>query len=65
MTDGQTYDIMHPDAVLVLRSRAIIGLRPDPSTTIPDRSEQIALIHIVRTSEISGVGSERAPSPAT
>jgi len=40
MTDGQTYDIVHPEAVLVLRSRAIIGLRPDPSTTIPDRSEQ-------------------------
>jgi len=64
MTDGQSYDIVHPEVVLVLRSRAIIGLRPDPATTIPDRSEQIALVHIVRTSEIPGVGSERAPSPA-
>jgi hypothetical protein len=65
MTDGRTYDIVHPEAVLVLRSRAIIGLRPDAETNIPDRSEQIALLHIVRTSEIPGVGAERAPSPAT
>jgi hypothetical protein len=40
MTDGQTYDIVHPEVVLSLRSRAIIGLRPDPSTVIPDQSEQ-------------------------
>src|SRR5438552_1933556 len=65
MTDGQTSNIVHPEAVLVLRSRAIIGLRPDSTTDIPDLSEQIALIQIVRTSEIPGVGSERVPSSAT
>ena len=65
MTDGRTYDIVHPGVVLVLRTRAIIGLRPDPATNIPDQSEQIDLLHIVRTSEIPGVGSERAPSSTT
>ena len=52
MTDGRYYDIVHPEAVFVMRSRAIIGLRPDPATNIPDQSEQIALLHVVRTSEI-------------
>jgi hypothetical protein len=65
MTDGRTYDIVHPEAVFVLKSRAIIGLRPDPETNIPDQSEQIVLLHIVRTSEIPVVGSERTPSRAT
>lgn len=63
MTDGQTYDIVHPEAVLVLRSRAVIGLRPDPETKIADWSEDIALVHIVRTSAIPVEG--RAPSPAS
>ena len=64
MTDGQTYDIVHPEAVLVLRSRAVIGLRPDPETKIADRSEDIALIHVVRISAIPA-GTERASSPTT
>ena len=64
MTDGRAYDIVHPEAVLVLRSRAVVGLRPDPETGVPDRSEEIALLHIVRTSEIPAVGTEAASSPA-
>jgi hypothetical protein len=64
MTDGQSYDITHPEAVLVLRNRAIIGLRPDPATNMPDRSEQIALLHVVRTSEIPADGREPASKPA-
>jgi len=56
MTDGRFYDIVHPEAVFVLKSRAIVGLRPDPETGVPDRSEDIALLHIVRTSEVPAVG---------
>ncbi|MGA2701742.1 MAG: hypothetical protein ABSH35_11690 [Isosphaeraceae bacterium] len=63
MTDGRFYDIVHPEAVLVLRSRAIIGLRPDPTTNIPDQSEQIALLHVVRTSEIPA--DSRQPAHGT
>jgi len=64
MTDGRFYDIVHPEAVLVLRSRAIIGLRPDPTTNIPDQSEQIALLHVVRTSEMPADGRQPAPGTA-
>jgi hypothetical protein len=52
LTDGQTYEIVHPEAVFVMRSRAMIGLRPDPVSNIPDQSEQIPLLEIVRISEI-------------
>jgi hypothetical protein len=58
MTDGRYYDVVHPEAVFVLRNRAIIGLRPDPTTNIPDQSEQIALLHIVRTSELPSDGRQ-------
>lgn len=52
MTDGQTYDITHPEAVFVLRSRVDIAVRPDPITGIVDRVEHCSLLHIVRVEEL-------------
>ncbi len=34
MTDGKFYDIVDPGAVLVVKTRAIVGLRPDPEQTL-------------------------------
>jgi hypothetical protein len=64
MTDGRFFDIVHPEAVMVLRSRAIVALRPDSSTDIPERTEQFALIHVVRTSEIPADGRQPAAEKA-
>lgn len=50
VTGGQTYDIRHPDQVIVLRSRVVIGV--DAENDIPDRVEHVALIHIVRLEEL-------------
>ncbi len=50
ITGGQTYDIRHPDQVIVLRSRLVIGVSGNDS--IPDRVEHIALVHIVRIEEL-------------
>jgi hypothetical protein len=52
MTDGHTYDIRHPDMVLVLRQRVDIGLQPDPATGVLDRVEHCSLLHIVRVEEL-------------
>ena len=52
MTDGQTHDITHPGAVLVLRSRVDIAVRPDPVTGVVDRVEHCSLSHIVRVEEL-------------
>jgi hypothetical protein len=52
MTDGQTYDIRHPDMVLVLRQRVDIGLQPDPATGVLERVEHCSLLHIVRIEEL-------------
>lgn len=53
MTDGETYDIRHPDVVLVLRQRVDIGLRPDPATGVLERVEHCSLLHIVRVEELA------------
>lgn len=46
-TDGKTYDIAHPDQVLVSRSRVVIG----DQTGISENFDHVALIHIVRVEE--------------
>jgi hypothetical protein len=52
MTDGHSYDIRHPDLVLVLRQRVDIGLQPDPATGVLERVEHCSLLHIVRVEEL-------------
>ena len=48
LTDGKTYDILHPEFVLVLRQRVDIGIPDDPVTGILERVEHCSLLHIVR-----------------
>lgn len=47
-TDGKQYEILHPDQVLVSRSRVVVG---DPEG-ISERFSHIALIHITRIEEL-------------
>jgi len=54
MTDGQAFEIRHPDNVLVLRTRVVVGVPADTSTGIPDRAEHCALLHVVRIEELQG-----------
>ncbi len=49
-TDGRTYEIRHPDLVIVLRSRIVIGVGGEDG--VPDHTEHIALLHIVRIEEL-------------
>jgi hypothetical protein len=57
MTDGRTYDIVHPELVIVLRSRVDIGLKPDPITGVVDRVEHCSLLHIVRIEELPRISA--------
>lgn len=52
LTDGETYDIRHPDLVLVLRQRVDIGLQPDPNTGVLERVAHCSLLHVVRIDEL-------------
>ena len=46
-TDGRTFDVRHPDQALVLKTRVILPL-PGGSDDVAERSEHLALVHVVR-----------------
>jgi hypothetical protein len=48
LTDGRTYDVMHPEMAMVGRSWVEIGLaRPDDPENIADRFVGVSLLHIM------------------
>jgi hypothetical protein len=52
LTTGATYDIPHPDLIMVGRRSAIIGLANDPGGTAYDRTFKVDLLHVVGTQEL-------------
>jgi hypothetical protein len=51
VSDGSSYDIRHPDMILVTRRSAILALPGDPDQ-VPERSTTVALVHVTRLEEI-------------
>lgn len=49
-TEGLAYEIRHPDQVIVLRSRVVIGVGGGDG--VPDHLEHVALLHVVRIEEL-------------
>ncbi|HEV3344001.1 MAG TPA: hypothetical protein VG125_26740 [Pirellulales bacterium] len=52
LTDGQSYEIRHPEMVIVLPQRVDIGVQPDPATGVVDSVAHCSLLHIVRVEEL-------------
>lgn len=55
MTDGQAYEVNHPERILVARDLAIVayGGRND----IPQGTHHVSLLHIVRIEELADASS--------
>jgi len=47
LTTGATYDIRHPDLIMVGRRSAIVGMTTDPTGTAYDRTIKVDLSHVV------------------
>jgi hypothetical protein len=47
-SDGTTYDIRHPEMVLLSRRAVDIGLSSDPVDTIAEQIVTVALVHVQR-----------------
>jgi len=56
--DGSRYEVRHPDQIIILRSRAVIGVGSDNG--LPERVEHLALVHVVRLEELPPVGGPDA-----
>jgi hypothetical protein len=65
LTTGQTYDIRHPEFIIVQRQCAEVGLDPDLKTGVVDRVEYISLLHVVRIENIeSAIGPSKGNGEA-
>jgi hypothetical protein len=47
LTTGATYDIRHPDLIMVGQRSAVVGLPRDPERTFYDGTILVDLLHIV------------------
>lgn len=51
LTMGTTYDIRHPDLIMVGRRSAMIGIVNEPNGTVYDRTFKVDLSHVVGIEE--------------
>jgi hypothetical protein len=52
LTTGATYDIRHPDLLMVGKRAAIVGLTNEPGGTAFDRTLKVDLLHVVGIEEL-------------
>jgi len=57
MTDGRTYDVRHPDQIIVLRHRVDIGVEPDEETAAVLRVEHCSLLHVGRVEQLASASA--------
>jgi hypothetical protein len=50
---GETFDIRHPELILVGRRAAVIGLTDDPSSLSFDRTYKVDLFHVVGIEDLA------------
>lgn len=59
LTTGATYDVRHPDLIMVGRRSAVIGITNEPTGTAYDRTVKVDLLHVVGIEDLPV-----APPPA-
>jgi len=59
LTTGASYDIRHPDLIMVGRRSAVIGLVDQDGGTAYDRTLQVDLLHVVGIEELPRTSTSR------
>jgi hypothetical protein len=52
VSEGQQFNVYHPDLVLVGHRDLTIGLPREPSSSIYDRVTRVALVHVVALEDL-------------
>jgi hypothetical protein len=52
LSTGATFDIRHPDLIMVGRRSAIIGITNEPGGTAYDHTLKVDLLHVVGVEEL-------------
>jgi hypothetical protein len=63
MSDGEGYDIRHPDLLWVGRRTAYVGLTGQPGQTFFARAVKIDLLHIIRTVPLDATAAPPSNGP--
>jgi hypothetical protein len=64
LTTGATYDIRHPDLIMVGQRSAIIGMTNNPEAAAYDLTIKVDLLHVVAIEELR-VSPSSANGPAS
>ncbi len=63
LTTGETYDIRHPDLIMVGRRSATIGVTKKPDRTVYGVTIQVDLLHVVGFESMpDGPGASNGPT---
>ena len=64
MTDGASFEIRHPDLLMVGQRSAVVGLSGQPSQTYYERTVKIDLLHVIRLEplEVSPPPQQNGPA---
>ena len=58
LTDGRTYDVRHPELVVLGRSSLIIGFpRPGDTAPVYDHYVVVSLLHVMQAEPVDSAGS--------
>ena len=60
LTDTASYEVRHPELLLLAQSFCVVGLIDDPKQKVPKQVVEVDLFHVVRTEELNS-----APASAT
>jgi hypothetical protein len=63
LTTGATYDIRHPDLIMVGRRSAVIGITNEPNGTAYDRTVKVDLFHVVGIGELPSASPPSSNGP--
>lgn len=62
VSDGRTYDVVHPDQIIVLRHRVDFGVQPDAETGVVERVDHVSLLHVVKVEELGSASARPTDS---
>ena len=54
VSDGATYDVRHPEMVLITRRELHVGIPSKPDDQIPDRTAFVNILHVTHIEPING-----------
>jgi hypothetical protein len=53
LTDGTSYEVRHPEMVLVSQREVYIGTETEPGSGVAAKTDLVSLLHIVRVEQLT------------